>query len=376
MPTKPLSVRYEDDLRLLASRWRQAGTVVLALLLLIFPLRASSLWLTLGSEIMVLVVGAVGLMILTGFTGQISLGHSAFIGIGGYTAAILGTTFGVPFWVIIPIAGVLAAAVGMAVGPFALRLKGLYLAIVTLGLVFLVAHVLRSFPEVTGGLSGLAVPMLWWFDGPTVSSLDTSVLGTELSSSILKYYIFLVLAVFAVLFATNLRRSHTGRAMAAVRDRDGRGRGADQVRRLRRLLVPGGGRGGDVRLGGAVPDHRCHRQPVHLDRVHRDHRHRRDRHGRRRGAGLDRVRGARTARGCLPRRATAAVGAVECAAAELVPGGAGRHLPDRRALRVVRHLAADQVLLHGLAVPVLTVPVLSVPAVAVPVLTVPVLSVP
>ncbi len=220
MPTKPLSVRYEDDLRLLASRWRQAGTVVLALLLLIFPLRASSLWLTLGSEIMVLVVGAVGLMILTGFTGQISLGHSAFIGIGGYTAAILGTTFGVPFWVIIPIAGVLAAAVGMAVGPFALRLKGLYLAIVTLGLVFLVAHVLRSFPEVTGGLSGLAVPMLWWFDGPTVSSLDTSVLGTELSSSILKYYIFLVLAVFAVLFATNLRRSHTGRAMAAVRDRD------------------------------------------------------------------------------------------------------------------------------------------------------------
>jgi branched-chain amino acid transport system permease protein len=220
MPTKPLSVRYEDDLRLLASRWRQAGTVVLVLFALVFPLRASSLWLTLGSEIMVLVVGAVGLMILTGFTGQISLGHSAFIGIGGYTAAILGTSYGVPFWVIIPIAGVLAAAVGMAVGPFALRLKGLYLAIVTLGLVFLVAHVLRSFPEVTGGLSGLAVPMLWWFDGPTVSSLDTEILGTPLSSAVLKYYIFLVVAVVAVLFATNLRRSHTGRAMAAVRDRD------------------------------------------------------------------------------------------------------------------------------------------------------------
>lgn len=220
MPTKPLSVRYEDDLRLLASRWRQAGTAVLVVFLLLFPLRASSLWLTLGSEIMVLVVGAVGLMILTGFTGQISLGHAAFIGIGGYTAAILGTNFGVPFWVIIPIAGLLAAAVGMAVGPFALRLKGLYLAIVTLGLVFLVAHVLRSFPEVTGGLSGLAVPMLWWFDGPAVSSLDTSILGTQLSSSVLKYYIFLVLAVVAVLFATNLRRSHTGRAMAAVRDRD------------------------------------------------------------------------------------------------------------------------------------------------------------
>jgi branched-chain amino acid transport system permease protein len=220
MPTKPLSVRYEDDLRLLASRWRQAGMVLAVLFALVFPLRASSLWLTLGAEILVFMVGAVGLMILTGFTGQISLGHAAFIGIGGYTAAILGGTFGVPFWLIIPVAGLLAAAVGLAVGPFALRLKGLYLAIVTLGLVFLVAHVLRSFPEWTGGLSGLAVPMLWWFDGPTVSTLDVSILGTQLSSAILKYYIFLVVAALAVLFATNLRRSHTGRAMAAVRDRD------------------------------------------------------------------------------------------------------------------------------------------------------------
>ena len=220
MPTKPLSVRYEDDLRLLSSRWRQAGVVLMVLFALVFPLRASSLWLTLGSEILVFVVGGVGLMILTGFTGQISLGHAAFIGIGGYTAAILGGTYGVPFWVIVPVAGVLSAAVGLAVGPFALRLKGLYLAIVTLGLVFLVAHVLRSFPELTGGLSGIAVPMLWWFDGPTVSTAQFELLGTPLSSAIQKYYIFLVLAAIAVLFATNLRRSHTGRSMAAVRDRD------------------------------------------------------------------------------------------------------------------------------------------------------------
>lgn len=220
MPTKPLSVTYADDLRLLASRWRQVGVAILLVLLLLYPLRASSLWLNLGIEVLVFTVGAVGLMILTGFTGQISLGHAAFIGIGGYTAAILGGTYGVPFWVIIPVAGVLSAAVGLTVGPFALRLRGLYLAIVTLGLVFLVAHVLRSFPELTGGLSGVSVPMLWWFDGPVVADSGIELLGTPVSASIQKFYLFLVLAVGSVLFATNLRRSHTGRAMAAVRDRD------------------------------------------------------------------------------------------------------------------------------------------------------------
>jgi branched-chain amino acid transport system permease protein len=220
MPTKPLSVSYEDDLRLFASRWRQVGTALLVVFLLVFPLRASSLWLTLGTEALVFVVGAVGLMILTGFTGQISLGHAAFIGIGGYSAAILGGTFGLPFWLIIPIAALLSAAIGLAVGPFALRLRGLYLAIVTLGLVFLVAHVLRSFPSVTGGLSGISVPMLWWFDGPPVSTSSITLFGTPLSSAIQKFYLFALLAAAAVLFATNLRRSHTGRAMAAVRDRD------------------------------------------------------------------------------------------------------------------------------------------------------------
>jgi len=220
MPTKPLSVTYADDLRLLSSRWRQVGVALLVLFVLLYPLRASSLWLNLGVEVLVFIVGAVGLMILTGFTGQISLGHAAFIGIGGYTAAILGASYGVPFWAIIPIAGVLSAAVGLAVGPFALRLRGLYLAIVTLGLVFLVAHVLRSFPELTGGLSGISVPMLWWFDGPAVATADLEILGTPLSASIQRFYLFLLLAVASVLFATNLRRSHTGRAMAAVRDRD------------------------------------------------------------------------------------------------------------------------------------------------------------
>ena len=84
------------------------------------------------------------MMILTGFAGQISLGHAAFLAIGAYHTAILGGDFGAPFWLVIPVAGVFAALVGLAIGPFALRFEGLYLAIVTLALVLVVEHVLRN----------------------------------------------------------------------------------------------------------------------------------------------------------------------------------------------------------------------------------------
>lgn len=113
-----------------------------------------------------------------------------------------------------------AAAAGLAVGPFALRLRGLYLAIVTLGLVFLVNHVLRSFPSITGGLSGTPVPMLWWFDGPAVGATPLEVGPFELRYAHQLFYLYLVITAGVVLFATHLRRSRTGRAMAAVRDRD------------------------------------------------------------------------------------------------------------------------------------------------------------
>jgi branched-chain amino acid transport system permease protein len=220
MPTKPLSVRYEDDLRLLASRWRQAGVVLLVVLALAYPIMASSQWITIGNLALTSIVGSVALMILTGFTGQISLGHAAFLALGAYTAAVLGVELGWPWWLGMPIGGAVAAGVGLAVGPFALRLRGLYLAIVTLGLVFLVNHMLRSFPSVTGGLSGTPVPMLWWFDGPAFGAETLEIGPVELGRSQQLYLLYLALAAGVVLFATNLRRSDTGRSMAAVRDRD------------------------------------------------------------------------------------------------------------------------------------------------------------
>lgn len=230
MPARRLATRYEHDLRLLPGRWHRTALLLLGGLAVAYPLVVDGRWLTVGNQGLVAVVGAVGLMIVTGFTGQISLGHAAFLAIGAYTAAALGTHLGIPFWLLVPAAGLAAAAVGVLVGPFALRLKGLYLAIVTLGLIFLVNHVLLSIPSVTRGVSGISVPMYWWFaegTGGGVAGAAVSTFGRPVSVGPVDldfarqlFYVLLLIAAATALFARNLLRSRTGRAMAAVRDRD------------------------------------------------------------------------------------------------------------------------------------------------------------
>jgi branched-chain amino acid transport system permease protein len=226
MPTRPLPTRYEDHLRLFPGLWHRAGLALGAAVLIAFPLLATPHWLTVGNLVLVTTVGAVALMILTGFAGQVSLGHAAFLAIGAYTAAVCGTHLGLPFWIVLPLAGAAAAAVGLAVGPFALRLRGLYLAIATLGLLFVTSHVLLAFPRLTGGVSGIAVPMHLWFSPPgtpgTLSSLAAPLRLGPLTIGFEQklYVLFVAIALLAVLCGKNLQRSNTGRAMMAVRDHD------------------------------------------------------------------------------------------------------------------------------------------------------------
>jgi branched-chain amino acid transport system permease protein len=225
-PIRPLVTAYEDDLSLFPTRWHKVGLVVGIAVLVLIPIVSNRYWLDVVNLTAVYVVGAVALVILTGFTGQISLGHAGFLALGAYTAAVLGNHWGVPFWLVIPVAGLIAAAFGLAAGPFALRLRGLYLAIITIGLVFLVNHTLRSFPALTGGVQGTSVPMLWWFDRDGATGFlggyraATQLGPLTLQTDVKLYILFVLLAALTVWCGTNIRRSNSGRAMMAVRDHD------------------------------------------------------------------------------------------------------------------------------------------------------------
>lgn len=227
MPTRKLEVSYTQDLTLFPDRWQQLGLLVAAIALISFPMFASEYWIGVSLDAMIAIVGAVAMMILTGFAGQVSLGHAAFIGAGAYTAAILGNIYGVPFWLAIPTAGVVATLIGLTVGPFALRLEGLYLAIVTVGLLFLVQHTVKQGIEPLYGKDSFLVSMHTWFvsDPQERSGLgsffDDSVwLGFAVTIKHKLYLVFMLLTLTAIWVSRNIQRSRIGRAMMAVRDRD------------------------------------------------------------------------------------------------------------------------------------------------------------
>jgi branched-chain amino acid transport system permease protein len=126
--------------------------------LLVLPFVASPFWLTVANQVGIAVVGAIGLNILTGYTGQISLGQGGFLAVGAYTSGLLVVRLGVPTLAAVLIAVLFTAAVGAVFGLPALRLKGLYLAIATLASQFIILWVVRNWTVVTGGVDSLVVP--------------------------------------------------------------------------------------------------------------------------------------------------------------------------------------------------------------------------
>ncbi|HEY1103510.1 MAG TPA: branched-chain amino acid ABC transporter permease, partial [Burkholderiaceae bacterium] len=154
---------YAADTALFDSRTQQVWAGILVLALLAFPFMASEYWLYLACLVTINIASTTGLNILTGYTGLVSLGQAAFMGLGAYTVGILQTRYGSPFIVNLLAGGVVAMVAGVVVGLPSLRVKGLYLAIATIAAGVIAHFVFSHFSSLTGGSGGLTVPPAQFF---------------------------------------------------------------------------------------------------------------------------------------------------------------------------------------------------------------------
>jgi branched-chain amino acid transport system permease protein len=218
-PHPNLTRRYADELKLFRTRGAKAWLAALIALWVFVPMVVvDPFWLSVLNYAGIAAIGAIGLNLLTGYTGQVSLGHAFFIGTGAYAAAAIGGDLGLPLVLWLPAAAVIGAAIGALIGPFALRLRGNYLAIVTLGLVFLGEHLFRNLDAITGGNSGTSVNAEAKL-GPIDFSAVT-ILGDEYIRNQGWFWLIWGLVALTALLTKNIVRTRPGRAIQAIRDRD------------------------------------------------------------------------------------------------------------------------------------------------------------
>lgn len=201
------SGHYRTDptqgLRLIETRLQRRSAVAFALLLAALPFAASPFLLDLANQVLLAVVGSVALMLLTGYAGQISLGHAGLLAAGAFTTGILVQEGGAPFWITVPASAAVGLLLGLVFGLPSLRLRGLYLAVSTLALHFIVMYLGHEYETRRGLSSGIMI------DPPALA-------GAALTDPRLWYALLLAVAAATVLLALNLLRSPTGRAWRAI----------------------------------------------------------------------------------------------------------------------------------------------------------------
>ncbi|MGD6755420.1 branched-chain amino acid ABC transporter permease [Streptomyces sp. BH105] len=222
-PAKSRST-YGSSLRALLSRRRTYVIAACALLLLALPFYLERFWLQAGLFAMAAAIGAIGLNLLTGATGQLSMGHAFFLAVGAYGYCVFagerGQTLdglGLPPWLAAVLAVLLAGVAGGLFSPIAGRLKGAYLGIATLALIFIGQHVLFNAEDLTGGANGRDVPAMSLF-GLTFDESELAVAGVPFGASEKLWYLGLLLTLGCGLFARGVLRGRPGRALNAIRD--------------------------------------------------------------------------------------------------------------------------------------------------------------
>ena len=198
---------YAQDFALVETRLRRVSLGIFVLALVAYPLVGSPFGLDLASQVFLNAIGALALMLLTGYAGQISLGHAGLLAAGAYTTGIMFRELNAPFWLTLPSSAIVGALLGVVFGLPSLRLRGLYLAVSTLALHFVVAYLGGEYETRRGFSTGITI------DPPSLA-------GYELSDGRLWYLVLLAFAAATLLVCVNLMRSRTGRAWNAIRSRE------------------------------------------------------------------------------------------------------------------------------------------------------------
>jgi branched-chain amino acid transport system permease protein len=195
---------YGEDLALVHTRLERASLGIFVIALVAFPLIASPFQLDLACQVFLAAVGSISLMLLTGYAGQISLGHAGLLAAGAFTVGILFRETNAPFWITLPTAALVGALLGVLFGLPSLRLRGLYLAVSTLALHFVVIYLGGEYETRRGFSTGIVV------DPPKLGSVS-------ITDARAWYFILLAAVAAALLICLNLLRARTGRAWRAIR---------------------------------------------------------------------------------------------------------------------------------------------------------------
>jgi len=231
---------YREARRLLRGPAERAAYAALAAILLLLPFVLPTFYVGELSFIFIMCIASLGLMTLTGFTGQVSLGQAAFVGIGAYVHTQL-LTLGLPLPAAMASAAACAALAGLAIGIPAIRVSGLHLAMVTLAFSVVTEHVLGRWKSVTGGHQGLAVP-------------DPLLFGWSLAGPLPFYFLCLAVVAMVLLVLLNVMRSATGRAFIGIRDSEAAAQGLG-IRVARTKVLAFGLSAGICGLAGALLAH-------------------------------------------------------------------------------------------------------------------------
>ena len=198
---------YKQDMALFRTGNQRVWLFVLLAFLFTAPLYWGNYWLGVANLIGITIIAALGLNILTGYCGQLSIGHAGFIAVGAYTSAILTNRFELPFLLGLVSAGFIAGLIGMIFGIPSLRVKGFYLAISTIAAQFIIIWVINHWTSLTGGFTGISVP-------------PASIGGITFISQGSQFYLITIVVILAVFLTNNLVRTRPGRVFIAIRDND------------------------------------------------------------------------------------------------------------------------------------------------------------